>query len=118
MALNVTDIASFDIHHHSHLNYSSDSLSNLKNFHIHSYLIINFVKIDFHTKFLIRYGNMVVLFNAGPKLKVEDIEDLVYTKWSKLIGHKFKLSCLFGDVGEIFLGEDSKLGSVVSICQD
>lgn len=61
---------------------------------------------------------MVALFNAGPQSKVEDIEDLVYTKWPQLIEHKFKLSCLIGDVGEIFLEEDSELASVISICHE
>lgn len=61
---------------------------------------------------------MVSLFNAGPQLKVEDIESLMYMKWPQLIGHKFKLSCLMGDIGECFLEDDYELASVVSTYQD
>lgn len=50
--------------------------------------------MDFHVKFMFRYGNMVALMKAGQHTRFEELEDLVYTTWSQLSGRIFKLSCL------------------------
>lgn len=66
---------------------------------------------------LAQYGSMIGIFKARLQSKVEDLENLAYTKWPQLIGHNVKLSCLIQGVGECFIDEDYELASIVSICQ-